>query len=62
LLNALAQFLCRYMELLYFAGQVDAREPAPSHNIMLYPVFFAIDTVQIEEYNIMEELYIWAYV
>jgi hypothetical protein len=59
LLNALAQFLCRYMELLYFAGQVDAREPAPSHNIMLYPVFFAIE---IEEYNIMEELYIWAYV
>jgi len=26
---------------------------------MLYPVFFAIE---IEEYNIMEELYIWAYV
>ncbi len=50
------------MELLYFAWQVDAREPAPSHNIMLYPVFFAIDTVQIEEYNILEELYIWAYV
>jgi hypothetical protein len=47
------------MELLYFAWQVDAREPAPSHNIMLYPVFFAIE---IEEYNIMEELYIWAYV
>jgi hypothetical protein len=50
------------MELLYFAWQVDAREPAPSHNIMLHPVFFAIGTVQIEEYNIIEELYIWAYV
>jgi hypothetical protein len=49
------------MELLYFAWQVDAREPALSHNIMLHPVFFAIGTVQIEE-NIMEELYIWAYV
>jgi hypothetical protein len=29
---------------------------------MLHPVFLAIATVQIEEYNIMEELYIWAYV
>jgi len=34
LLNALAQLVCRYMKLLYFAWQVDASEPAhpPQHH------------------------------
>jgi hypothetical protein len=50
------------MELLYFVWQVDACEPPLFTNIMFHPVFFTIGTVQIEEYNIIEKLYIWPYV
>jgi hypothetical protein len=47
------------MELLYFAWQVYACEPTPSHNIMFRPIFFAIGIIQIEEYDIIDGLYIW---
>ncbi len=56
---------CPCLVLMHIHGiplQVDACELAPSHNIILHLVFFAIGIVQIEEYNITKELYIWPYV